>query len=304
MGFSLRRFDQIPCFLMRNLFVSTTFMPDQTTLRRALDVCLESGIRALEIGSNHCFEDSYDYLADYPFSYLVHNYFPIPEEDFVLNLASSDKDIRSRSIDHVKKSIDFCDEIGAKLYTFHPGFLTDPQGSNPSSDNYDFQWNETHLAKVDVSVAKSLMYDSIDKIVGYSTAKTVRIAIETEGSLHKRDHLLMQRPEEYEELFDRYSPQTIGVNLNIGHLNLAAIAFNFKKDAFVDQVQDYILAMELSHNDGIEDQHLPLQPNGWYWPLIYEARFDHVYKILEFRNIPIAEIKANIQMFLDKAQAV
>ena len=39
----------------------------------------------------------------------------------------------------------------------------------------------------------------------------------------------MQRPEEYKRFFNYFSPQEIGVNLNIGHLNLAAKAFQFNK---------------------------------------------------------------------------
>ena len=32
------------------------------------------------------------------------------------------------SLQHIKKSILFCKKINAKLYTFHPGFLSDPDG--------------------------------------------------------------------------------------------------------------------------------------------------------------------------------
>ncbi|SVE00121.1 uncharacterized protein METZ01_LOCUS452975, partial [marine metagenome] len=46
----------------------------------------------------------------------------------VLNIASFDTNIRSRSIQHIKLAIDFCNEINSQLYTFHPGFLTDPKG--------------------------------------------------------------------------------------------------------------------------------------------------------------------------------
>jgi len=107
----------------------------------------------------------------------------------------------------------------------------------------------------------------------------------------------MQRPEEFKEFMVRFSALEIGINLNIGHLNLAANAFGFKRSEFVDLVQDYIVAMELSHNDGVEDQHLPLQEDGWYWPLIFDHRFEEAYKILEFRNTDIIQIKNTIRLF-------
>ena len=45
--------------------------------------------------------------------------------------------------------------------------------------------------------------------------------------------------------------------------------------------------MELSHNDGLQDQHLPLKKDGWYWDIINDSRFNDTIKILEFRNVSI-----------------
>ena len=58
--------------------------------------------------------------------------------------------------------------------------------------------------------------------------------------------------------------------------------------------------MELSHNNGIEDQHLPLKNKGWYWSLIVDERFKNIYKILEFRNTPINNIINNINLIREK----
>jgi sugar phosphate isomerase/epimerase len=278
-------------------------MNDGTSLLDVIKLCAKNGIKSIELGSNHCYEEHYDYLSDFSFQYLVHNYFPIPEESFILNIASFDEKIRNRSIQHIKKAIDFCHEIGGHLYTFHPGFLTDPKGSNISHQNYDFQWDENQLQGINRIKAKDLMYSTLDEVVKYAQSKNIKIAIETEGSLNKKDHLLMQRPDEYEEFMTKYSSSDIGINLNIGHLNLAAGAFQFEREDFVDIIKDYIVAMELSHNDGIEDQHLPLQPNGWYWDTIMDPRFEHVYKILEFRNTPISEIVNNIKLIQEKEYA-
>jgi len=147
------------------------------------------------------------------------------------------------------------------------------------------------------------MYLALDEIAAYALSKNIKIAIETEGSLNKKDHLLMQQPKEYEEFMEKYSNLDIGINLNIGHLNLAANAFNFNRFEFVDLIQNYIVAMELSHNDGVEDQHLPLQLDGWYWDAIMDPRFENVPKILEFRNTSIEDIQKNIQLIQEKSSA-
>jgi sugar phosphate isomerase/epimerase len=289
---------------MMNLSVSTTFISDGKPLHEALKLCKETEIQSVEIGSNHCYEENYEYLSDFSFQYLVHNYFPIPRDSFVLNIASFDEYIRARSIRHIKRAIDLCCTIGGHLYTFHPGFLTDPKGTNNSHKNYDFQWDQSQLQNSNCEKAKKNMYDALDEAVKYAHLKNVNIAIETEGSVNKKDHLLMQRPEEYDEFMIKYSSSDIGINLNIGHLNLAANVFQYKRGDFVDLIQDFIVAMELSHNNGVEDQHLPLQPDGWYWDLIHDTRFKGAYKILEFRNTPISEIVENTHMIQKKAYAV
>lgn len=281
---------------MKGITVSTTFIADGSPLHEALDLCKKVGIQSIEIGSNHCYEKSYSYLFDYNFNYLIHNYFPIPKESFVLNIASFNSGIRLKSIEHIKKAIDFSIELGAKIYTFHPGFLTDPKGSNLTSKSLDFQWDEKQLEKTNHPKAKELMFDALDEIIKYAKSKNFQIAIETEGSVSKKNHLLMQKPKEYQELMLRYDAEEIGININIGHLNLASKAFNFNKFEFIDLIQDYIVAMELSHNDGLEDQHLPLQKGMWYWDLIFDSRFEDVFKILEFRNTSIFQIEKNIHM--------
>ena len=77
---------------------------------------------------------------------------------------------------------------------------------------------------------------------------------------------------------------------------MAKNAFNFKATDFVDLIQNYIVAMEISHNNGLEDEHLPILEEGWYWSIIKDQRFSECFKILEFRNTSIEDILKNIKM--------
>lgn len=279
-------------------FISTTFGVDNTQLIDTLRLCQDNNIKSLELGSNHKYsKDFVSIIKGFGFNYLIHNYFPIPKESFVLNIASSNDEIYEKSIKHIQYSIDFCNKIDAKLYTFHPGFLTDPEGSNLSTNNYDFQWNNQKLINKDYSVAYDRMLRALEVSINYAKKKKIKIAIETEGSFMKKDHLLMQQPIEFVKFMDKFDPQDIGINLNIGHLFLASKAFDFDIDDFVNSIEKYIVAMELSHNDGVEDQHQPLEQNAWYWSLIFDERFKKSYKILEFRNTSIQTIKNNIKLF-------
>jgi len=281
---------------LNNIFVSTTFAKDNSRISDVLAECKKENIFNIELGSNHIYEKNYKkIIKKYNFHFLVHNYFPIPKKSFVVNIASLNKKIRNSSIKHALKAIKFCEETNSKLYTIHPGFLADPIKASKSKKNYDFVWKEKNLN--DYKLAFNHMLTSLKKIVGFAKKRKVRLAIETEGSFRKKDLLLMQRPEEYRKLLKYFKPDDLGINLNIGHLNLAAKAFKFSKFQFVKKLKEYILAIELSHNNGIEDQHLPLKKNQWYWKIINDPYFSNTYKILEFRNTRIKNIKNVFKLF-------
>ena len=121
------------------LFVSTTFAKNGTPIGEVLEQCREQKIMNVELGSNHAYDaDPLKVVQQFSCTYLVHNYFPVPKELLIVNIASLDDTIYGRSKEHIFRSLDFCQKIGAKLYTFHPGFLSDPEGESRSVENYDF----------------------------------------------------------------------------------------------------------------------------------------------------------------------
>tara|TARA_B100000579_G_C22631720_1_gene756955 strand:+ start:14 stop:862 length:849 start_codon:yes stop_codon:yes gene_type:complete len=272
-------------------YVSTTFIKDKLPAKNAVEKLYQNSIFNIELGSNHCFEKNHKYLKKYKINYCVHNYFPIPKKNLVVNIASQKKILRSRSIKHIKKSIRFSKKINASLYTFHPGFLTDPDGANISKKNYDFLWNEKKLISSSYKKSWNLMVKSLKEIVKYAKKYNIKIAIESEGSINSKNHLLMQRPKEYQKLFGIFKNKEIGINLNIGHLNLASKAFNFDKIKFINNISKHIVAMELSHNHGKNDDHLPIKRKTWYWKIIKDSKYKKIPKILEFRNTSVIKIK-------------
>lgn len=279
----------------KNIYLSTTFAQDNTPISKVLHFCKKNNINNVELGSNHKFEKNYYKICKkYNLNYLVHNYFPIPKKSFVVNIASLDKNIRKKSILHVKKCIRFTKSINSKLYTFHPGFVEDPISSNKNSKNYDFVWSK--LKKNNYQKVFKQMMISLKEISLYAKQKSVKVAIETEGSFKKKDLLVMQRPKEFIKLFKHFKPEDLGINLNIGHLNLASKAFGFSKLNFVKLLRDYIVAIEISHNNGFEDQHLPIKKNQWYLKIIKNRNLKDALKILEFRNATIKEIKRSIKI--------
>ena len=282
-----------------NIYISTTFLPDQEKLKSAIDILNKNDLYNIEIGSNHQYEENYNYVLKKKCNYLIHNYFPVPKKSFVINIATLYYKIRSRSINQIKKSILFCKKSKAKLYTFHPGFLSDPEGEgngNKKSRNYDFKW-KAKLLKKNYLVSWSYMIKSIKEVIEFAKKKNINIAIETEGSVNASDHLLMQKPIEYKKFMKIFSNKEIGINLNIGHLNLASKKFKFDKFKFIKLISNYIVAFECSHNYGRDDNHLPLKKYAWYWRVLKDKKYENLPKILEFRYVSVQKILNSVKLF-------
>lgn len=223
------------------IFLSTTFAPDRSSIVDVLSLCKDHGIDQVELGSNHCYEEDPGGIGNYPFTFLVHNYYPPPKEPLIVNIASRNDSIRRQSISHIMNSIGLCKQIGAQLYTFHPGFLTDPQGANIDDSNYDFRFCDQDLDGALYDESFTRMCNALEELVGYGKTLGIRVALETEGSVAKSRHLLMQHPKEYERLFQMFGAEDLGINLNIGHLRLAANAFDFSVNSLVDLVADHVV---------------------------------------------------------------
>ena len=78
-------------------FVSTTFIKDNLPIKNAVDKLYKKSIFNIELGSNHSYQKDYSYLKKYNVNYCVHNYFPIPKDNLIINIASQNKSIRERA---------------------------------------------------------------------------------------------------------------------------------------------------------------------------------------------------------------
>ena len=71
-------------------------------------------------------KDLKELQAKYNLNFLLHNYFPPPQLHFVLNLASTDKNVQQKSTSFILNAVQLSEELNAKKYGFHGGFFIDP----------------------------------------------------------------------------------------------------------------------------------------------------------------------------------
>lgn len=272
------------------LYASTTFLgKGRTDVSESLAVLSDLNLDGVELGSTHTWRPD---LADvirrmWTKPLLTHNYFPPAEDELVLNIASADPDIRTRSIQHMRQCLHFAADIGASLYTIHPGFLAEPVGTtaDDSAKTYDFKFSGE---QVPYERAFFLMTDALRELVEIAADVGVALAIESEGSLTSAGVTLMEKPTEYERLFELL-PEGLGITLNLAHTALAAKGHGFEMAAFIKRFRARIRAVEFSHNDGYCDQHMPLEISA---PVLdWLPHLPNVPLIMEFRGATGSDIQ-------------
>ena len=88
------------------IFVSSSCFKKKK-INELLSYCKKNKIKNLEFsGGSEYQKDIFKILTKYSkyFNYSIHNYFPPPKENFIINLGSTNNDIRLKSITFCKKS--------------------------------------------------------------------------------------------------------------------------------------------------------------------------------------------------------
>jgi sugar phosphate isomerase/epimerase len=218
------------------------------------------GIKNVELGV--CLDYNIDVnklMKKYTFKYIVHQLFPPPKKSFVLNLASENKKILNRSLEQIKRSIDFCAKYDIPLLSFHSGFRSDPDG------NFKFNFNKI----LDYEASFNIFKNSLKSIIDYATVKNIKIAIEnnvlSEYNLVKGKNklLLMCELWEYEKLFEHINSNNFGLVVDLGHLKVTANLLRFDASTFIRHLRKKIFAVHIHENNGRLDEHRCVKEGDW-----------------------------------------
>ena len=273
------------------IFASTTFHgTNRTRVTDVVRLMQRTSLDGIELGSTHVHEEEAALLSIRDLwgkRILTHNFFPPKaDENFVLNLAAADRDMRAESVAHCRYCIDIAAELEAELYTVHPGFMAVPleAAAKKGESHYDFQFAAGRIPHAEAFAAS---LESLAVLQGHARESGVTLAIETEGSVTKQGILLMERIDEYDRLFAALPDMKL--NFNLAHTSLSAKVHGFSVDDFVARFGARFAAVELSHNDGHSDQHAALVPGSYV--LDWVPKLPDVPWIMEFRNASITELE-------------
>ena len=226
-----------------------------------LDYLLKNGIKNIELSggtkkSKDLEKKLVNYVVKNKIKVRLHNYFPPPEIDFVINIASLNTEIYEKSINQCIKAINLSKKLGASAYSIHAGFLIDPGvkeiGLGKILKKRSFYNEDEAIEKM----KKSL------KILKSEAGKKIKIYIEnnvlsySNFAKYKNNPMLLCDLSSYKRLKKRID---FNILLDLAHLKVSCntLKRNFKEESsyLLDQT-DYI---HLSGNDGKEDSNKSLK---------------------------------------------
>ena len=111
-------------------FISSSLYPN-TSIINAIENCNENFGNKIEISAPHQYQNIEELKKIFKsykkknIEFILHNYFPSPKKDFVLNISTANKDILKKSINLVNKAINFSNFINSKIYGIHAGYFSD-----------------------------------------------------------------------------------------------------------------------------------------------------------------------------------
>ncbi|MCO6451617.1 MAG: sugar phosphate isomerase/epimerase [Caldilineales bacterium] len=276
----------------QHLYVSTACLPWQEPLPDRLAAYRAFGLDAIELGGNVSVTDealSMMSRTDPPL--LVHNYFPPPAESFVLNLASMDETIRTRSLDLVMSGLSLAVRLGAPFYSVHAGFVTDPVGFGETSFLFP-----SPASPEEVELAAERFLQSISFAARRARELGIEILVENNVCpLDLQGKLLLQTADEMLELFARLDDLPVGMLLDTGHLKVTAATFGFEPAAFVSAVEPFVRCIHVHDNDGVKDLHWPVEADSWALSILKRPTFVDLPIVIESKFAAVEALRQHVE---------
>lgn len=207
----------------------------------------------IELSANIVYEKEIDNkLMNFKNKILIHNYFPRPQKDFFINLATSNEIIRRKSIKFAIDNIYRCNKYEIPVYSIHSGFRFDPILTQLGST---FE----NIELYDYELSFNLFVQSILEILDTTSNTNVSFLLENNVITSKNLKVFGQNPllccdkNDYIKLFEIVDNKRLGILADFGHLKVSSKSLNFNLESFYEILKDKIYAHHLSNNNSIQD---------------------------------------------------
>lgn len=273
---------------MAQIFFSTSNCsnPQNNDISTNIEELLKLGIKNIEISSGHKYEKHFfekinNYCLKNKIKILLHNYSPPDNKNSLINLSDPDEINRRNSINFIKKRIILTKKLKNDYYSFHGGFSV-----------YDFKINKDNNEKkiINKDYARKKFIESLEEIILFAEKENINIGFENHVVEEKnKNFLITYSQKEIKEIFGKIKSKNLFLHLDAGHLNVTANTYNFDKINFIKTFRNKIIAIHISKNNGIKDEHKHIDKNFWLIP--YLNIFKNLKYIIFETNGPTSKEK-------------
>lgn len=279
---------------MKKIYVSTGVFKTKE-LEEILELAVNHDIRNIELSSGMNYnKDTIKIIqsAKNDFNFLIHNYFPSPKEPFALNLASLDDKIRIASMELCKQAVRIAYSLDSEFYSVHSGFTFDSVGKELGNKD------QIKLKRIPMEFAKDQFVANLCELCEYANQYNIKIAIENnvlaEFAAKESELYLGVTTDDFEEILSRVNHHNLYILLDLAHAKVSNTFLKFDLNDMINRLQERILAVHISENDGCFDQNIKLSRGSNLVP--YIKMLNNKSLILESYNLELAEIKEQTRL--------
>lgn len=239
------------------IYISSSCVQSQT-IKEAIETLINCGFKNIELSGGTKFYHNYEndiieLKEKNNLEYLIHNYFPPPQKDFVLNLASLDDFVYEHSISHAQNALQLAKKLNTKKIGFHAGFFINLSPVELGEEiNINPLFNKDETLKRFCS-AYDLINDNPYNIDVY-IENNVLSAINYKKYNYLNPFMLTNW-DSYVELKNKLN---IKLLLDVGHLKVSAASLSLKFEEEFEKFINESDYLHISDNDNLSDQNLPI----------------------------------------------
>lgn len=203
-------------------------------------------------------------------SIMLHNYFPPPEDPFVLNLASADEEIARRSRDMVTRALNLSAEFGASHYAVHSGYCLDPQVTSLGRP-LQGSIRGTRQRALDCLMENLLTLGRHARELGVRLLVENHVLAAFNLESFGENPLLMADPDEIDLVLGELAGN-VGLLLDVGHLKVSSCTLGFGLEDAMARLLPLSEGFHLSDNGGMADDHLTFGSDAWFLPYLVSRK--------------------------------
>lgn len=275
-----------------NFYISTLAFLGKTP-KEINDIAVENKFNIEFSSGMPYYENMEQFFLNSPLkNKLPHNYFPAPKIPFVLNLASSNSEIRKTSIDHCLNGIKLAKAVNAPFFSAHAGFCIDPSPN-------ELGQKISYVANFNKEEHWNLFFDSLNKILNFAEENEIDFLIENNviaqfNLVDNVNPLLCCESTDIDYLFNKIKSKRLFILLDTAHLKVSCKALNLNLDKELACMEKYIKAIHHSDNNGLEDNNQQITLDYWFLP--YMKKHEELVHVLEVKKLSVPEIINNIKI--------